>query len=93
METSAKRSSALQFRRSHPEKSTEPEVDWEEVEATLKEVDPDGKFSDPRFDALKYSLRILGSVTAEKELNEVLFINVIMTSLQETDHSPPSHFN
>jgi hypothetical protein len=67
--------SKLQFKRRHADNSAsiEAEVDWEEVEQTLKEVDPEGVFSDPRFDPLKHALRILGSVSAEKELNEVSF--------------------
>lgn len=65
--------SKLQFKRRHVANSTsvEAEVDWEEVDQTLEEVDPDGVFSDPRFDPLKHALRILGSVAAEKDLNEV----------------------
>jgi hypothetical protein len=67
--------SKLQFKRRHAENSAtiETEVDWEEVEQTLKEVDPEGTFSDPRFDPLKHALRILGSVSAEKDLNEVSY--------------------
>lgn len=67
--------SKLQFKRRHAENSSsiEAEVDWEEVERTLKEVDPEGTFSDPRFDPLKHALRILGSVAAEKDLNEVSY--------------------
>jgi hypothetical protein len=71
--------SKLQFKRRHAENSSsiETEVDWEEVERTLKEVDPEGTFSDPRFDPLKHALRILGSVAAEKDLNEASFrINI-----------------
>ena len=65
--------SKLQFKRRHAENSAsvEAEVEWGEVERTLNEVDPEGTFSDPRFDPLKHALRILGSVAAEKDLNHV----------------------
>lgn len=58
----------LQFKRTT---SMPPElvVDWEEVQATLDALDP--QFADPRFDPLKHALRLLGSITAEEELNEV----------------------
>ena len=64
-------SKQLQFKSRHVDDPNQ-QVDWDEVDRTLKEVDPDGTlFSDPRFDSLKHALRILGSAAAEKELNQV----------------------
>ena len=76
------RKRSIQFKSRRPDNQGQAEVDWYEVERTMREVDPNGTLSDPRFDPLKYALRILGSVTAEKELNEVSYIRNqrIMTS-------------
>lgn len=61
----------LHFKRRVAPNETEPSVDWDEVARTLAQVDPDGALSDPRFDSLKYTLRLLSSVGAEKDLDEV----------------------
>lgn len=58
----------LQYRR----RSTDPDappVDWDEVDAGLARVNP--AFRDPRFDSLKHVLTILGSETAEADVEEV----------------------
>ena len=95
-------SRGLQFRRNPRSSSavaiSPPEVDWEEVEQTLAEVDPEGIFSDPRFDPLKHALGLLGSVTAEKELDEVclpVFLSLCLSTniphLSTAPHpSPPN---
>ena len=44
-------------------------VKWDDVDAELARVAPE--FADPRFDSLKHVLSILGSPTAEGEVEEV----------------------
>jgi len=62
------RSSGLQFKRT-TNSAPELHIDWDEVHRTLETVDP--SFSDPRFDPLKHALKLLGSITAEREINEL----------------------
>ena len=61
----------LHFKRRVAPNDTAPSVNWDEVARTLAQVDPDGALTDPRFDSLKYTLRLLSSVGAEKDLDEV----------------------
>lgn len=39
--------SGLQFKRRHGDVPAAPGVDWGEVDATLRDVDPDGSLADP----------------------------------------------
>ena len=55
--------------RSRARGAQQPAVDWDEVDAELLRVNP--AFGDPRFDSLKHVLSILGSPTAEAEVEEV----------------------